>query len=255
MVGACGNLQGASVKCKVTIITIVRNGEKYLERTIRSVVAQTHNDIEYLVIDGASTDGTLAVAERWRDKISYLISEPDAGISDAWNKGLRRASGEIIGLLNAGDEYFPDTVSIACRGLSAGADIVYGDTDLVGDDGELQRRTHGRFHLWKYSGGLGFYHPSVFARRQVYDRIGNFSSRLRYAMDVDWLLRAHAAGLRLHHSAHTVRMLDEGVSVAGRYAAFGESLQALKTNGYPDRMAYLAMMSTGLRGLIRGWVK
>lgn len=245
------------MKTKVTVITIVRNAEQYLERTIKSVVSQTHDNIEYIVIDGASTDGTMPVAERWRENISLLVSEPDAGISDAWNKGLRLATGEVIGLLNAGDEYLPGTVAAACAGLNAGtgADIIYGDTDLVDERGALQRRTHGRFHLWKHSGGLGFYHPSVFARRQVYERIGDFNPRLRYAMDVDWLLRAHAAGLRLSHGAYAVRMLDEGVSVAGRFAAFGESLQALKTNGQPDRTAYLAMVSTGLRGLVRGLIK
>ena len=142
----------------VTIITIARNAEAHIKRTVESVLSQTHPSIEYLVIDGASTDRTCEIVSGYQDRITKFISEPDAGISDAWNKGLRMANGEIIGLLNAGDEYAPDAAAKAVAALSRGLDLVYGDTDLVADDGAVLRHNRGRFSLWFYSGGFGFYH-------------------------------------------------------------------------------------------------
>ena len=106
---------------KITVITIVRNAEHYVDRTIKSVLAQTYPDIEYLVIDGASTDGTLQRIRAFEGRITRIVSEPDKGISDAWNKGLRMATGEVIGLLNAGDEHAPDAVAKVAAAFAAGS--------------------------------------------------------------------------------------------------------------------------------------
>lgn len=239
------------VPLKVSIITIVRNADHYIERTIQSVLAQSHPEIEYIVIDGASTDKTLEIVERYRKNISVLVSEPDSGISDAWNKGLRLATGDLIGLLNAGDEYAADAVAQAVQALSGKAAIAYGNTDLVTDAGDILRRNRGRFSLWFYSAGFGFYHPSMFARREVYDSVGGFSTRLKYAMDSDWISRAVASGSIIVHAPISARMVDGGVSVKSRYLAYGEHLQSLSNAGFGKRVVYGSMLMTGVRGLVR----
>lgn len=236
---------------KVSIITIVRNAESLVERTVASVLAQSHPEVEYIVIDGASTDGTLMALDRYRDKFSSLISESDNGISDAWNKGICLAKGEVIGLLNAGDEYAPDAVAQAVAALGTGLDMVFGDTDLVSDDGSVLRANRGKFSLWFYSAGFGFYHPSCFATRELYDRVGGFDTRLRYAMDSDWIARAVKSGARIGHSGVRARMVDGGVSVKSRFLAYGEHLQALQNADLGAPVVYGSMVMTGLRGLAR----
>lgn len=240
---------------RASIITIVRNAEHYVERTIQSVLAQTHTDIEYIVIDGASTDGTLARINRFRNRISVIISEPDSGISDAWNKGIDLANGQVIGLLNAGDEYYPDSVDQAIRALTAGADFVFGDTELIDDEGNVLRLNRGNFSLWYYSAGFGFYHPSCFATKSLYKKIGGFNGKLKYAMDSDWIARAAMSGARIVHSGAKAKMVDGGVSVTSRFLAYGEHLQALHNVGYGKRIIYGSMLMTGLRGLCSAIIK
>lgn len=232
---------------RVSIVTIVRNGESHIERTIRSVLAQDHPDIEYIVVDGASTDGTMAVVERYRDRIARVVSEPDRGISDAWNKGIAMASGEVIGLLNAGDEHDPHCISAAVEAIRRGADFVYGDTLLVDEAGGVKRHNIGRFHLWFYSAGFGFYHPSCFATRALYERVGAFDLKLRYAMDSDWICRAVDAGARIGKHGGLTRMVDGGISVQRRFAAYGEHLDALAAGGRHPWRAILSMAMTAAR--------
>ena len=240
---------------KVSIITVVRNGEKYIERTIKSVLALKFNSIEYIVIDGGSSDASLEIIERYRDQIAVLISEPDKGISDAWNKGLALANGELVGLLNAGDEYYPDAVQKALEVIQNGADMTYGDTELVDDIGRVLRFNRGHFHPWWYSAGFGFYHPSVFARKSLYDIIGGFSLKFRYAMDSDWIARAMFSGAVIRHADSRTKMVEGGVSVANRFLAYGEHLNALASNGAEPSLAYKSMLMTGLRGIARSVIR
>jgi glycosyltransferase involved in cell wall biosynthesis len=236
---------------KVSIITIVRNGEKYIERTLLSVFCQDYPNVEYIVVDGASTDATMKIIERHSAGISMVVSESDSGISDAWNKGISLATGDVIALLNAGDEHYPDAVRNAVAAIEAGADMIYGDTELVDDDGRVLRFNQGRFHLWWYSAGFGFYHPSVFARKSLYERIGGFNLKCKYAMDSDWIARAALSGAVIRHTASRTRMVDGGVSVTNRFLAYGEHLQALASNGAGTSLVYKSMIMTGLRGIAR----
>jgi len=235
---------------RVSVITIARNAQSHMARTIESVLAQDYPDIEYIVVDGASTDGTMAVVERYRDRIAKIVSEPDAGISDAWNKGVRMATGDVVALLNAGDTHDPHTVGRAVEALRAGKDFVYGDTLLVDDDGRVLRTNVGRFHLWFYSAGFGFYHPSCFATRALYQRVGEYDRKLRYAMDSDWICRAVTAGARIGKHGGLTRMLDGGVSVQRRFAAYGEHLDALSGGGVRPWTPFLSMIMTALRGMV-----
>ena len=240
-----------SSNLRVTIITISLNARDLIASTIDSVLAQDYAEIEYIVLDGASSDGTQDVIAGYGDKITCFVSEPDKGISDAWNKALNMATGDVIGLLNAGDEYATNAVSEAVRAINAGADFVYGDTELVDEDGKVLRYNRGRFHLWWYSAGLGFYHPSCFARRSLYQKVGVFNEKVRYAMDSDWILKCLKSGARISHSGVCVRMVDGGVSVTNRFVALGEHFQAIENAGFGRVAVYMSMLMTALRGLVR----
>ncbi len=243
------------IMIKVSLITVVLNSCNYIERTMKSVQRQDYRNIEYIVLDGGSVDGTIEIVNRNLDQVDIFRSERDKGISDAWNKGIEIASGDIIGLINAGDEYSPDSVTKAVEAIQAGADCIYGDTDLVDDNGKVISHNQGKFHPWFYSGGIGFYHPSCFATKALYNQIGGFDTNLLYAMDTDWILRATKAGGILRHAPVSVKMVSGGVSVINQFSAYGEHLQSLQKNGYGKSTAYLSMISTAVRGLSRILIK
>jgi glycosyltransferase involved in cell wall biosynthesis len=127
----------------ISIITITYNADQYLERTIQSIMNQSDQDFEYLIIDGKSKDGTLQIAEKYKSRINKLISEPDKGLYDAMNKGLKNASGDFVWFMNAGDEINDkETVSrirnVARESLPVSIDVFYGDTYFVNNEGEIQ---------------------------------------------------------------------------------------------------------------------
>lgn len=178
---------------KISIVTVSRNSAATIEDTILSVAAQNHPRVEHVIIDGASTDGTLDIINRHRNKFSRRISEPDGGIYDAMNKGVRLSTGEIIGFLNADDVYSNTSV------LGEIADIFEDDTvdacygDLVYMDESLSRVVR----YWKsrpYRDGLfekGWMpaHPTFFVRRAVFDRHGGFDLTFRLQSDFDLTMR------------------------------------------------------------------
>lgn len=172
----------------VTIITIVRNGLATLPRTLESVLSQDQPDIEYIVVDGGSTDGTVEYLEANQRRISLWVSEPDRGISDAFNKGIALSRGKIIGLLNSDDWYDAGVVRASVARLQeSGADILCGGLQYWdGDDKTYFIMSDPlKLHL-----GMTVGHPTVFARRDCYREHGLFRLDYRLAMDYEWLLRA-----------------------------------------------------------------
>ncbi len=181
----------------VSIVTIVRNAEHTLERTMLSVFDQTYRNVEYIVIDGGSTDRTPDIIRKYDDRIAYWVSEPDRGISDAFNKGIGKATGEFIGLLNADDRLSPDQIEQGVRALTGSdADFVFGDLLFHDEAGAIVHRINGDpdYARTIHSKMPELCHPTVLARRSAYERIGLFDTTYRYAMDYEWLLRLHASG-------------------------------------------------------------
>jgi len=193
----------------VSVITIVYNGEKHIEHTIRSVIGQTYRPIEYIVIDGGSRDNTLSILERYRDSIAVLVSEKDRGISDAFNKGLQRATGELIGILNADDWYEPDAVARAVEAIRD-CDIVYGDLRLW-KDGKTDFILKGDHHRLKNE--MTINHPTIFVRKKCYEQFGVFDMEYKCAMDYDLMLRFLVGGSRFCYiPAVLTNMRWEGLS-------------------------------------------
>lgn len=145
----------------ITVVTVVYNGEKTLEQTIQSVVNQTYDNVEYIIIDGASTDGTLDIVKKYEDKIDYWQSEPDKGIYDAMNKGIGLATGEWINFMNSGDEFYDsNTISDIFMNKKISADVLYGSVVLNGNIVKPRK-----ISSIKYT--LPFCHQSSFLKRCI----------------------------------------------------------------------------------------
>lgn len=182
----------------VSIITVCLNSEKYLEDTIKSVINQTYQNIEYIIIDGGSKDKTLDIIKKYEDKIDYWISQPDKGLYDAMNKGIRLAKGELIGLLNSDDWYHPQAVENIIDGYlkAPDTDVFYGDLlyvrmpnyclndreyDIEGKYKRYVGKHENMFNQWQLS------HPTCFLKATAYaNRLFDISIRL--SADFDFLL-------------------------------------------------------------------
>lgn len=181
----------------LSVITVVLNCAQTIERTIKSVVEQEYEGIEYIVIDGGSTDGTLNIIERYSDKIQYWISEPDRGIYDAMNKGLNKASGEWIAFINANDWYEPNVFKrIANYAKENKAELLYGKVNRVCDgkkDGYIgisQETNPELLHAENL-----YCHQGLFIKRRVFDLIGPYDCKFKILADYDWILKAHNVGI------------------------------------------------------------
>ncbi len=179
---------------RISVVTVTRNNVSTIADTIRSVASQTHRDREHIVIDGASTDGTLGVVEAHRDAIQTVVSEPDRGIYDAMNKGIRLATGEVVGTLNADDWYAgPRVLAEVARAFADPAvDACYGDLLYV--DQEDTSRIVRYWRSREYVHGLcrtGWMpaHPTFFVRRRVYERYGLFDLQYRFCSDFELTTR------------------------------------------------------------------
>lgn len=183
----------------VSIITACYNSEKTLENTLLSVLNQSYRDIQYIVIDGLSVDGTRDIIKRYRERLGCWVSEKDRGISDAWNKGLRLAKGEIIGIINSDDHYLEHAVETAVKALdeNPGAGFVFGDQLIIDGKGNpmTQRGDPGYTKKIRYI-MPSIPHSTVFVRRRVYEEHGGFDISYRTAMDYEFLLRITTGGVK-----------------------------------------------------------
>jgi len=180
---------------RISVITVCFNAAETIETTIRSVCAQTHSDVEYIVVDGGSTDATLSIVDRHAHKVARLISEKDDGIFDAMNKGIAVATGEIVYFLNA-DDFFVDErvladVARAFQDDSSRA-FVYGNVILKDEPGGALSFPAKAFKTRSISEFLhnSFCHQAVFARRLLFLQLGPFDPRYRYSADYEWIIRA-----------------------------------------------------------------
>jgi len=172
----------------VSIVTIVYNGERHLQGAINSIRRQVYKNIEYIVIDGESTDRSLDIIKKNQDIISFYISERDNGISDAFNKGINMAKGEIIGLLNSDDIYEPHTLEKVVnvyRNNAGEKGIYYGNIRYFDETTSFELIPEIK-KIWKY---MSVFHPAIFVSKEVYNQVGTFSLDYKYAMDSEFIHR------------------------------------------------------------------
>ncbi len=221
---------------KITVITVVKNGRDFIADTIESVVGQSHGDLEYIVIDGGSTDGTVEIIKAYEARIAKWVSEPDGGIADAFNKGLANASGDYILMLNSDDALAGPGVLDAMVGELARHNfpaMIYGDYDIIDREsggflyrGSVQLTREGLLR------GQVLPHPCLLARRSYFEQYGNFDVTFRIAMDYEWLLRGAFSERIVHVSSLVSRIRDGGLSTRDRNRVVDEIIRALKKNGH-----------------------
>ncbi len=230
---------------KVSIITITYNSATTVKNTIESVIQQTYPNIEYIIVDGNSSDNTLHVVNQFKDKISTLVSEKDNGLYDALNKGISLATGDIIGVLHSDDFYTNNSViaNIVKTITKHNADAAYADLYYVD-----KNDTNTIFRKWKsgnYKHGLflnGWMppHPTFFAKRKCYEQFGGFNLNLVSAADYELLLRfIHKHKIKLAYLPEFIIKMRVGgksnVSLYNRLRANNEDRKAWKINGLTPR--------------------
>jgi glycosyltransferase involved in cell wall biosynthesis len=232
----------------VSIVTVVRNGAATLRRTAESVLSQRGPAVEYLVVDGGSSDGTLDIIRSLEDRIAAWTSGPDAGISDAFNKGIALARGRIVGILNSDDWYAPGAIATAVRELErTGADIVCGGMRLWAGGApswEVRSRDSG------LEQAMTIGHPTVFARRELYERLGLFRLDFRLAMDYEWLLRASCAGARFAVVDECLTNVTEG-GIGDRRWYFSQ-LEVARARAMHLRRGRVSIAADFARALAKG---
>ena len=211
-----------TAKLRVSVITVAFNSATTVADTLASVAKQTWPEIEHIVIDGASTDGTLEVLKRHGKHLARVVSEPDAGIYDAMNKGVRAATGDIVGFLNADDQYASDDVlwTVATVMKEGELDAAFGDVAFVADaapERVIRRFRSNRFRPERLAWGWMPAHPGLFVRRAIFERVGAFSTSYRIAGDFEWIARAFKQGIvRYRHLPQVfVHMRTGGISTGG----------------------------------------
>ena len=221
----------------VSIITVTYNAEKYVEQTIKSVAAQSYKNIEYIIIDGLSTDGTADIIQRYRQHITHFVSESDNGIYDAMNKGLQKATGELTGIINASDFYEPNAVEAVVSAYLQNRDagIFYGNINMLNENGSFFKLKKPITNLENLSKGMSLYHPALFAAKSVYEKYGLYDLQYKIASDFDFTIRCYLAGVKFIYIDSVISNFRKGgISSKREKAAHLECKNVLTRNGYPE---------------------
>jgi glycosyltransferase involved in cell wall biosynthesis len=224
----------------VTVVTVVLNEAETLERTIHSVLRQSYDNIELIVIDGGSTGPTLDIIRKYGDKIDYWLSEPDQGIFDAMNKGIALAGGEWINFLNCGDYFYRnDTVQSVFSRDYIDADFIYGHSDFQGGDFRGVVKAWDFGILWKT---MIFTHQSLFSKSAILKK-RPFNTDFRICADYDLIFNSWADGLKFHNSDTVIASFNPGFSDLSRARMAWEKWQVVRRhrNDLPFHFFYLRL--------------
>lgn len=212
---------------KFSIITVTYNAAKVLEDTIQSIVTQTYKNTEYIIVDGGSTDGTLDIINKYKEHIHAVVSEPDKGLYDAMNKGIKLATGDYLCFLNAGDGlHEDDTLQLTVHSLTETElpGVLYGETEIVDSNGHflsMRRLSAPQKLTWKsFKKGMLVCHQAFFARR---DLIEPYDLQYRFSADFDWCIRIMKKANVLHNTHLTlIDYLNEGMTTRNHKASLKE---------------------------------
>ena len=228
---------------KFSIITVTYNAGAVLEDTIQSVITQTYRNVEYIIVDGGSKDHTLDIINRYREHIHTLVSEPDKGLYDAMNKGIRLATGDYLCFLNAGDElHEDDTLQLMVHSITGTElpDVLYGETAIVDEEGHFlrMRRLSAPENLnWKsFKDGMLVCHHAFFPRRELAEP---YDLRYRFSADFDWCIRIMKKSHTLHNTHLTlIDYLSEGMTTRNHRASLHERFRIMcRHYGYLSTLA------------------
>ena len=226
---------------KVSIITVCYNSEATIKETIESVASQSYSDIEYIIVDGKSTDNTLEIIQQFGNRVSKVISEPDNGLYDAINKGIGTATGNVIGLVHSDDILASTNVinNIVDVFNASGCDGVYGDLQYV--DKQNANKVFRNWMSGEYEHGMflkGWMppHPTLYVKRELFEKYGNYDASFKFAADYELMLRfIHKHQIKLSYLPEVMVKMRTGgksnSSISNRIKANLEDRKAWQING------------------------
>lgn len=226
----------------ISIITVVFNASKTIRSTIESVLSQRGVEIEYIVIDGGSTDGTIEIVQEYKDCLGYWVSEKDGGIYDAMNKGISKARGDLIGILNADDEYLPRALELIWQTFVKNpSSVIHGDIEV--SDGNKS------VDVWRGVNPIGVSsqfakmtvnHPASFVPRDLYEKFGTYSTDYRLSSDYELMLRLISKSVPFVHVDHPITKFGLG-GRSGGVKTYQETLKIQRAYGrnfWPSQFWY-----------------
>ncbi|MGF1923394.1 MAG: glycosyltransferase family 2 protein [Bacteroidia bacterium] len=214
---------------KLSIVTIVYNNAAGIERTMLSVLNQTYTNIEYIIIDGASTDGTKEIVQKYGERLTKFISEPDKGLYDAMNKGLALATGDYVLFMNSGDEIYATETVAEVFASAPSADIYYGETEMFDENwkslGQRRHRAPEHFDWHSFKFGMNVSHQAIYIKRSLTEP---FDLRYKYSSDIDWILKAAKKSSNIVNThLYVAKYLIGGVSKQKHLASLKERFKIL----------------------------
>jgi glycosyltransferase involved in cell wall biosynthesis len=239
----------------VSVVTVCLNAATTIRRSIESVLGQNYRPLEYIVIDGGSTDGTLDIIYEYKNVIHFFSSDRDLGISDAFNKGIMASQGNYIQLLNADDWLPPDKIEISVGELENNpkAAYVFGDLIIIDENDVPCMRIAGDPTYAKKISKVfpRLNHPTLLVRSEIYRKYGLFDLTLRIAMDYDWLLRIHCSGEYGIYSPNVLVFMRDGGASSNWTKSFKEQLHVAVHHGCGHTTAWMVYLYCNARTLIR----
>ena len=225
---------------RITVITVCYNSVKTIERTIKSVLSQNYGELEYIIVDGGSTDGTLEILRKYQTDLSVCISEPDNGLYDAMNKGLERASGEVFAFLNSDDYYVENVLNCVNEYFKADdIDMVSGNMYIC-TEGIIEKAVYDKSSKENLFFGVVYPHPALFARRKLYMKYGGFDTSYKIAADSDWVMKVCLGGAKvLCVGDYFTYFSDGGISSRKKYLAWEEEYHMALKYTRLDEYAYM----------------
>lgn len=240
---------------KISIVTIAYNCEKEIEETILSVINQQYENKEYIVVDGASKDGTMSVVKKYRDKIDVIISEPDKGRSDAFNKGIAHASGDYIVMINAGDLLAEDALNKFAKNYVSGYDVIKGNTIRWNEETGFKSIEYPVIHYSAIPFNFLICHQSTYISKKAYEQYGGYGLDYHVAMDFDLMLRFTQKGAKFKKIDEDLAVFRMGgISQTAGKRRYDEMKKAMLTNGHSKLDTIIFMIyihfRTGVRNIL-----
>lgn len=218
----------------ISVITVVLNGERYIEEAILSVIKQTYENVEYIIIDGGSTDGTLDIIRKYDDRIDLWISEEDSGLYNAMNKGINLSSGDFIGFVGSDDFLYPNTLEkIAKASTKTSIDFTVGPVDIIKVNGKLKEKilTLPRFlENDRFVLDMATHHLSFYVSRKIINKIGIFDESFNIRSDYDMTISVMSLSKKHYSFKESVGAFREG-GRSGSYKSYLESFYILRKHG------------------------
>ena len=237
---------------KISIVTIAYNCENEIEETILSVINQQYDNKEYLIIDGASKDGTMDVVNKYCDKIDVIISEPDKGRSDAFNKGIAHATGDYIVMMNAGDLLADDALDKFARNYEPGYDVIKGNTIRWNEKTGFKSIEHPVIEYPEIPFNFLVCHQSTYISKSAYERFGGYGIDYKIVMDFELMLRFarhNAKFMKINENLAVFRM--GGISQTSSKRRIKEMKRAMLENEHSKFNTYVFILYVRLRSLMR----